>query len=88
MPTGKPADAANEATGTCPLCAGPLKEGLYTVPLVLGESVLVIRDVPAEGCQQCGEPFLTSAVSERVQELAVHFQKLRTEVSVVRYVAA
>jgi len=42
----------------CPLCGGQLSLELATIPFVLGKSVAVIKQVPAEVCDTCGEPFL------------------------------
>ncbi len=86
MKTGKP--VAKKPDHRCPLCGGALVNGLHTLPLVLGDSVLVVRDVPAEGCTQCGEPFLTSDVADRVQDLARRLREVPSEVAVARYASA
>ncbi len=43
---------------TCPLCKGEMKEGKTNLPFAKGENLLVIRDVPAFVCNQCGDSFI------------------------------
>jgi hypothetical protein len=50
-------------------------------------SVAVIKDVPAEVCASCHEPYLTGAATDRVVELLRQLRTLQTEVSVVSYQA-
>ncbi len=72
----------------CPLCGGTMKEGLATLPFLLGDKVIVIRDVPSEICSDCGEPFMKSSVAGAVEKLLDHLEELRSEVSIVYYKAA
>jgi len=74
--------------GTCALRAGALRHGSATIPFVRGENVVTIRDVPAEVCGDCGEAYLSSAVTDRVQQLVQQLESLNAEVSVARYRAA
>jgi len=83
MVTGKPA-----ASGKCAMCGGSMSSGKMVLPLVFGERVLTIRDVPAEICDECGEAFLESAAVDVVQKMAADFEALDAEVSVARYRAA
>jgi YgiT-type zinc finger domain-containing protein len=56
-----------------------------TIPFVLENTVAVIKDVPAEICANCHEPYLTGEVTDRVVELLRQLRSLQTEVSVVSY---
>jgi YgiT-type zinc finger domain-containing protein len=72
--------------GVCALCGGPLKEGQRaTVPFVLGKVVVVVKDVPAEVCRNCGEPFMSGGVTDRLLELLERFAHLPVEVTVTSY---
>lgn len=77
--TGAPANK------TCPLCGGDLREGIATIPFLIGKSVAVVKDVPAEICADCGEPFLTGRVTDAVTALLKEIQDLKVEVSVIEY---
>lgn len=53
----------------CPLCGGQLLVEIATIPFVLGRSVAVIKQVPAEVCDTCGEPFLHAEAADVVSLL-------------------
>lgn len=69
----------------CYFCGGGLVSDRATLPFVVGSSVVVIRDVPAEVCTQCGEAILTSDVAEVVDRLLKQVQQSGFEVSIVTY---
>lgn len=53
----------------CPMCGGRLKSGITTIPFVLDETILVMKDVPAEICEDCYEPFLIGHITDQVMAL-------------------
>ena len=59
--------------------------GRQTIPFVLPESAILVKDVPAEICQSCHEPYMIGAVVDRVTRLLGQLRKVRAEVSVVSY---
>lgn len=72
--------------GVCPLCGGRLVANQRaTIPFVLGKVVIVVKDVPAEMCRNCGEPYLAGAVTDRLLKLLERFAHLPIEVSVTSY---
>jgi len=74
--------------GRCPRCGGTLAaDELATIPFVVGDAVVVIRDVPAEVCRSCREPYLAGSVVDRVTAHLARLSALRAEVSVVTYSA-
>jgi YgiT-type zinc finger domain-containing protein len=56
-----------------------------TIPFVLEHTVVVVKDVPAEVCASCHEPYLTGEATDRVVALLRQLRSLQTEVSVVSY---
>jgi YgiT-type zinc finger domain-containing protein len=50
----------------CDLCGGELLEGVTTLEFWRGEELVVIKDVPADVCQQCHEAYLSPDISERL----------------------
>ena len=43
----------------CPLCKGLMEKSKTNLPYEIGEEYMVIvKDVPALVCKQCGEPFV------------------------------
>ena len=69
----------------CPFCGGTLVDGLATIPFVLGRHVAVIKDVPAEICDTCGEPFLHSDITDTVTALLTQARAMGAEVTVLTY---
>jgi YgiT-type zinc finger domain-containing protein len=70
----------------CPLCGGHLRSDIATIPFILGNNmVVVIKNVPAEVCDTCHEPFVAGRVTDQVTTLLRQLKSLRSEVSVVTY---
>jgi YgiT-type zinc finger domain-containing protein len=51
----------------CDLCkVGTTEKGFVTVTLEKGSSIIVIKDVPAEVCTNCGHYYLSEEITEEV----------------------
>jgi hypothetical protein len=57
------------------------------VTLQRGDSVLVIRDVPAQICEDCGEYYLDEATAMQVYAEAEGGVRRNAEVEIHRYAA-
>jgi YgiT-type zinc finger domain-containing protein len=64
-----------------------LKPGFTVVTLTRGEATIVIKGVPAEVCDSCGEYTLSSEIAARVYAMAEESIKNGAEVDVRRFVA-
>jgi len=72
----------------CVICRqGDTAPGLVTVTLLRGESVVIIKDVPAQVCQDCGEYYLDEPVASKVYAQAEDAVHRHAEVEVIRYAA-
>lgn len=69
----------------CPFCGGRLRDGRATVPFVLKNSVVVVKDVPAEVCASCHEPLMTGRVTDELTYLLRQLHAAGSEVSVISY---
>ena len=58
----KPADK-------CPLCGGRKKPGKTTFTVDMGFGVVVVRDVPATVCSQCGADWISDSVASKLEEI-------------------
>jgi YgiT-type zinc finger domain-containing protein len=56
----------------CHFCQGKVVEGHITVDYRWGDALVVIKDVPARVCQQCGEKYLSSDVYKELEGMAKH----------------
>ncbi|NBC33272.1 MAG: YgiT-type zinc finger protein [Alphaproteobacteria bacterium] len=72
----------------CVLCKqGDTASGLATVVLTRGESTVVLKNVPADICSDCGEYYLSEDMSRRVMERAEAAVRNGVEVEIVRFAA-
>ncbi len=72
----------------CVICkTGLTHPGTTTVTLQRADTVVVIRDVPAEVCDNCGEYYLNESVARRVYADADETAHRHVEVEIQRYAA-
>lgn len=72
----------------CAICKqGDTAPGKTTVTLERGETVVVIRDVPAEICGSCGEYYLDAEVTEKVLASTDDAVKRGAVVEIVKFAA-
>ena len=69
--------------GLCPICGGNRAPGKTTYSVDLGFGVVVVRDVPAMVCEQCGEEWIDDAVAEKLEEIVDDARERRQQVAVV-----
>jgi len=71
------------------ICKHPRTEpGVTTVTLEREGLVLVIREVPAQVCPNCGEAYLDEAIARRLLLTAEQSAQAGSQVDVRRYMAA
>jgi len=72
----------------CAICkTGETHPGFATVTLQREQTVVIIREVPAEICEDCGEYYLDQATASRVYAEAEDTLRRRVEVEIKRYAA-
>jgi YgiT-type zinc finger domain-containing protein len=72
----------------CVLCKqGETNLGRVTVTLQRGDTTVIIKDVPAEVCENCGEYYLTENITEQVLSMAEEAVKKNVEVEILRFAA-
>jgi YgiT-type zinc finger domain-containing protein len=72
----------------CVICReGKTHSGTTTVTLERGESTIVIKDVPAEVCENCGEYYLNEETTARIEQMASKAEQAGVVVEVLRYAA-
>jgi len=72
----------------CSLCRnGTTKAGYVTVTVERGGTTVVLRDVPAAVCENCGEYYLSKDVTERVLAQGEKAVAAGAEVEIIRYAA-
>lgn len=72
----------------CILCKqGNTKSGMVTVTLQRGDTIVIIKGVPAQACENCGEYYLNDEITERVLSMAEEAVKKNVEVEILRFAA-
>lgn len=74
-----------ENNGRCPLCGGRLSAGITTIPFIFADTAVLVKQVPAQICGNCQEPFTTGSVTDHLADLVRRVKDLRTEVSIISY---
>jgi YgiT-type zinc finger domain-containing protein len=67
----------------CPLCGGRKKPGTTTYSVDLGTGVIVVRNVPATVCDQCGEEWIGSDIAQKLEELTEEARQKGRQVEIV-----
>ena len=71
---------------TCVICKhGETRPGKVTVSLERESSTVIIKGVPGDVCENCGEYYLTEDVTERVLSAAEEAVAKGAEVEILRY---
>lgn len=72
----------------CTICkVGEMKPGRVTVTLQRNESVIIIKNVPAFVCENCGEYTLEESVTAEIMQLAERAVANNAEIEVLQYAA-
>ena len=73
----------------CVVCKqADTRPGVTTVTLVRGDSTFVVRKVPAQICQNCGEDYVDEKVVAELLRSAEDLSRSGTQLDVRRYAAA
>jgi len=71
----------------CALCGGGLRDGVATIPFLIGEKVAVIRNVPAEICSDCDEAYMKSSAAGWIESILDRLDEFRSDLFVIQYEA-
>lgn len=72
----------------CVICkTGHLETGRATVTLQRGDTTVVIKNVPAQVCDNCGEYYLSEEMTEQVLAMAEEATRKGVELEVLRWAA-
>lgn len=72
----------------CVICKhGETKSGKTTVTLQRGETIVIIKEVPADVCDNCGEYYLNEKITDQVLLMAEEAVKKNAEVEILRFAA-
>ena len=69
----------------CPDCGGQKRPSVTTFTADLGFGVVVIRNVPALVCSQCGADWIADDIAERLESMVNDARQRRHQVEVTAF---
>ena len=70
----------------CFMCKGNLEMKTVNYIVDLGNTIIIVKEVPAKVCTQCGEQFFEDNIAENIERIVNDLKKIATEIAVVNYV--
>ncbi|MBI3989142.1 MAG: type II toxin-antitoxin system MqsA family antitoxin [candidate division NC10 bacterium] len=67
----------------CPICGGKKTAGKTTYSVDLGFGIVVVRNVPATVCSQCGEEWIGAETARELERLVDEARQKRHQVEVL-----
>lgn len=72
--------------GPCPICGGTKMTAKTTFSVDKGDTLIVVRDVPATVCEQCGEEWIDDETSAKLERIVDEAQAKNAQVEIVALV--
>jgi YgiT-type zinc finger domain-containing protein len=72
----------SDTSQICPICGGKKTKGKTTFSADLGSGVVVVREVEATICSQCGEEWIDDATARQLEEIVNDARACRLQVEV------
>ena len=70
----------------CMFCkCNTIQKSITTHVVNYKDCIIVIKNVPCEECDQCGEKFYTDEVAERLELMIDNAKRMMLEISVINY---
>ncbi len=75
----------SQHSGRCPLCGGEKQPGTTTFAVDLEFGVVVVREVPAFVCTQCGDAWIDDPVAAKLESVVNDARRRKAVVEVTRW---
>lgn len=69
----------------CILCKADLIDGKVNHIVDLGERIIIIKNVPANVCNQCGEYYVDTQIALKLESIVEEVKRNKAEVFIVNY---
>jgi YgiT-type zinc finger domain-containing protein len=69
----------------CFYCKGEIEQRYSVFTAELGKCIVVIRGVPTDVCEKCGQKSYTDSVAKEIEKIVNKTRDMFTEVAVVQY---
>jgi len=71
--------------GKCPICGGERETGKTTYSVDLGLGVVVVREVPASICSQCGEEWIDPQTAKTLEDIVESARSKKAHLEVLPF---
>lgn len=72
----------------CVLCKnGETEDGVVTTTLQRGDTIVIVKEVPASICENCGEYYFSVEITDKLLKMAEDAVKKGIEVEILKFVA-
>lgn len=69
----------------CFFCKGSTEKKLVNYLLDLNNTIIIIKNVPANVCVTCGERYFDDDVMQNLEKIIEELRTITTEISIVNY---
>jgi len=69
----------------CPICGGKKNHSTTSFTVDYSTGVVVVRDVPAEVCLQCGEEWISDDIASKLEEIVSISKKQNQELLITKF---
>ncbi|MBV6505657.1 MAG: hypothetical protein ILNGONEN_01221 [Syntrophorhabdaceae bacterium] len=69
----------------CPICGGLKTPGTTTYTVELGTGVVVVRNVQAQICSQCGEEWIDHQTAQKLESIVEEARAKQRQVEVLAF---
>ena len=74
-----------EVVMKCPLCRGKMVKGVTDLPTLGENQLVVVQNVPAFVCDECGDAFVEIASARKVEEILSSAKRDGITLGFIRY---
>lgn len=71
----------------CFMCKGSLADNLTTFMVDIEKSIIIVKNVPSQVCDQCGEVSYNNEVTKQLESTVSSLRMSITEIAVVNYIS-
>lgn len=69
----------------CFMCKGNLENKKVNYVVDLEDAIIIIKEVPAKVCTQCGEKYFDEETSKNIEKIVNQLKQVTKKVTIVKY---
>lgn len=69
----------------CFMCKGETESKLVNYLVDIDNNIIIIKEVPAHVCKQCGERYFDNDVMKNLEKIIDEVKRVSMEISIVNY---